>query len=260
MGKYAVSLLLLLSSLNGISQIRLSKLVIKPHETFEIGQSDILVADTLIMMDSSRLRLNALKQDNYIRAQVAIFGTNCVIDGIGISGKNGHDGRNGDTPFGPCRDGTDARNGGKGLDGVNGVNLFLYFGEMINAGKLRVDLTGGNGGNGGNGGIGGGGGSGTVHCKGGDGGNGGDGGAGGNGGRGGVLTVSCTRCSDIRSLVNKYFVIHNGGGGFGYGGTPGYAGPPGISPSRNNGAKGVFGAEGVNGKSGEKGALNFDIN
>lgn len=258
--RYLFLLILFLSSIEGISQIRVSKLVIKPHQTYEIGQSDILVADTLIMMDSSKLKLNALKQENYIRAQVAIFGNNCIIEGRGITGSNGRNGRNGDTPLGPCRDGGDARDGGRGLDGGTGVNLYLYFEEMINKNKLIVDLSGGNGGNGGTGGIGGGGGPGTVHCKGGDAGDGGNGGEGGNGGRGGVLTISCTRCNDVRSLVSKHFVINIGGGGFGYGGRAGYAGGPGISPTRNNGVKGVFGKDGSNGKSGEKGALNFDIN
>jgi hypothetical protein len=261
MGKqYLFLFILLLSSIAGVSQIRVTKLVIKPHQIYEIGQSDILVADTLVMMDSSRLVLNQLKPENYIRAQIAIFGNNCVIEGKGIKGQDGRDGRNGDTPLGPCRDGGDARNGGRGLDGGTGVNLYLYFEELINKNKLIVDLTGGNGGNGGNGGIGGGGGPGTVHCKGGNAGNGGNGGDGGNGGRGGVLTISCTLCNDVRSLVSQHFIVRTGGGGFGYGGRAGYAGGPGISPTRNNGTKGAVGTDGTNGKSGEKGALNFDIN
>lgn len=261
MGKQVrLILLLLLGTYSSFSQIRVSKLVIKPNQVYDLGLSDILVADTLVMMDSSRLRLNSLKTDNYIRAQVAIFGNYCVIDGRGVNGKDGRDGRNGDTPFGPCADGTNARNGGRGLDGGTGINLFLYFEEVINAKNLVIDLTGGNGGNGGKGGIGGGGGSGTIHCKGGNAGNGGNGGDGGNGGRGGVLTVSCTRCSDIRALVSEHFELRLAGGSFGYGGYSGYAGGPGIGPNRNNGVKGTSGKDGAPGKSGDKGALNFDIN
>jgi len=238
----------------------MTKLVIGPNETFSLGESDILVADTLVMMDSSRLLLNSLKSENYIRAQVAIFGNNATIDGKGFSGKDGRDGQNGDTPLGPCRSGTDARNGGGGLDGASGVNLFLYFETMTVRNKMIIDLSGGNGGNGGDGGIGGGGGPGTIHCKGGDAGNGGNGGDGGSGGRGGILTVSCARCSDVRTLVGKHVVLRNRGGSFGFGGRAGYPGAPGIAPNRNNGAKGIGGKDGQTGKSGERGALNFDIN
>ena len=242
------------------AQVRVTKLVIKSNETFSLGESDILVADTLIMMDSSRLLLNGLKPENYIRAQVAIFGNNCVIDGRGINGQNGRNGRNGDTPLGPCRDGTDARNGGNGLDGGPGVNLYLYFEQMTARNKMIVDLRGGNGGNGGDGGNGGGGCAGTIHCRGGNAGNGGNGGSGGNGGRGGVLTVSCTRCSDVRSLVGQHVILKTGGGSFGFGGRAGYPGAPGLASNRNNGSKGVGGQDCNTGRSGEKGGLNFDIN
>src|SRR5688572_25329974 len=79
-------------SFSALSQIRVSKLIIKPHEVYSIGQSDILVADTLIMLDSSRLVLNTLKKENYIRAQFAQFGANCSIEGRGVNGSNGRNG------------------------------------------------------------------------------------------------------------------------------------------------------------------------
>ncbi|HTE33163.1 MAG TPA: hypothetical protein VK666_22420, partial [Chryseolinea sp.] len=42
------------------AQVRVSKLVIKAKEVYTLQQSDILVADTLIMGDSSRLVMNKL--------------------------------------------------------------------------------------------------------------------------------------------------------------------------------------------------------
>jgi hypothetical protein len=62
------------------AQVRVSKLVIKAKETYVLQNSDILVADTLIMMDSSRLVMNKLKPENYLRVRVGRFGKDCVID------------------------------------------------------------------------------------------------------------------------------------------------------------------------------------
>src|SRR5688572_14112606 len=117
-----ISVILLLPAFLA-AQIRVSTLVIKTRESFDLGQSDILVADTLIMQDSSTLILNKLKKENYLRAQVAIFGNHCIIDGKGIDGKPGRDGTSGSTPIGPCQNGTPGKNASKGLDGAPGVNL-----------------------------------------------------------------------------------------------------------------------------------------
>lgn len=250
----------LLNSVAGFSQVRVGTLVIKPNEVFELRESDIIVADTLIMMDSSTIMLNRLKRDNYIRAQIAYIGSGCKIDGRGVDGGPGRNGRNGDTSSGPCRDGGDARAGGRGLDGGNGNNLSLYFEQLYLTGHVQVDLSGGVGGKGGNGGDGGGGSPGTVHCNGGDGGDGGNGGPGGNGGNGGRLTINCTRCPDVRALVSKQMTFRSSGGHFGFGGRRGYAGAPGLAPRKKNGTTGSSGIDGVNGKPGEKGTLNFEIN
>ncbi len=241
-------------------QVRVRSLVIKSKEVYELGQSDILVADTLIMRDSSKIVLNKLKQDNFIRVQVAIFGNGCVIEGNGYNGKAGRNGRDGETPFGPCQNGTDGRVGSKGLDGVNAVNLFLYFNTLTIKGKIFINLTGGHGGNGGRGGNGGGGSPGTVHCKGGNGGNGANGSTGGVGGNGGTLTLNCATCPTPEELIGKKIILSNGGGSFGFGGIAGYEGPAGLGPSKKNGIPGIVGFDGVHGKSGNKGSLKFEKN
>jgi hypothetical protein len=243
-----------------LAQVRVSKLEIGKNEEYTLSHSDILVADTLIMMDSSRLNLNKLKYENYIRAQVVIIGNHCVIDGKGIDGRDGRNGRPGDTPFGPCKDGENGRDGSNGLDGGPGIDLYLYFSSIQINGKLIINLSGGNGGKGGNGGNGGGGSPGTVHCLGGDGGDGGNGANGGSGGIGGTLNISCKTCPNIRTLFGKKIIFMNGGGNFGFAGIPGYGGSPGLGPSRKNGKTGERGEEGANGRSGELGTINFDLN
>src|SRR5688572_17141684 len=146
------------------AQVRVSKLVIKPKEVYTMGQSDIIVADTLIMMDDSKIVLNSLKKENYIRVKVAIFGNNTVIEGSGIDGKAGQNGKPYSVPTGPCQNGQQGRNGMRGLDGGPGINLFLYIDKITANGRLTISLTGGHGGNGGDGGEGGGGSPGTLHC------------------------------------------------------------------------------------------------
>ena len=89
MTNFKVLLYLLFLSNSVLGQVRVSKLVIKSNETYTLSETDILVADTLIMMDSSRLVLNKLKPDNFIRTKVAIIGSYCVIDGKGLPGKAG---------------------------------------------------------------------------------------------------------------------------------------------------------------------------
>src|SRR5690606_15354600 len=147
----------------------------------------------------------------------------------------------------------------------DGIRVFHVTGVQtcalpILTGHVEIDLSGGLGGNGGNGGDGGGGSPGTVHCGGGDGGDGGNGGPGGNGGNGGILTVHCTRCPDVRALINKQMAFRSSGGHFGFGGRRGYAGAPGLAPNKKNGQTGNTGLDGVNGRPGEKGTINFEIN
>ena len=237
------------------AQVRVSKLVIQPHEIFHLDSTDILVADSLIMMDSSRIRLNGLKAENFIRTNVAIFGKYCIIDGKGVHGKKGSDGTAGLTPVGPCRDGVPGRNGLRGLSGGTGINLFLYIDKIHVRGKLIIDLSGGNGGDGGNGGEGGGGSPGTNHCNGGDGGNGGNGGAGGDGGRGGVLTIGGRDAVITRALIGNLLGVKTSGGSFGYGGYSGVGGRPGLGPNKKHGRPGIKGRDGVYGRPGDSGTV-----
>ena len=260
MRKVTFSIVLLLFATPLLAQVRISRLVIKSKEIYDLGQSDILVADTLIMKDSAKLVLNKLKRENFIRAKVAIFGNGCVIDGSGITGANGRNGRSGETPIGPCKDGSNGRIGSKGLDGGNAVNLFLYFDRVIVKGKVLIKVRGGNGGNGGEGGHGGGGSPGTIHCFGGNGGNGANAGNGGNGGNGGTVTISCLNCPPKEELIGKKILVDFDGGFFGYGGRGGYQGPPGLGPLRKNGLNGKKGFDGGNGKSGTIGDLKFETN
>ena len=126
MTNFKVLLFVLFLSNSLLAQVRVGKLLLKAEETYTLAETDILVADTLVMMDSSRIILNKLKTDNFIRAKVAIIGSYCLIDGKGIEGKPGRQGRSGLSYNAPCRDGLPGGPGSRGLDGRPGVNLFLY--------------------------------------------------------------------------------------------------------------------------------------
>lgn len=254
------SIVCILISCAAAAQVRVTKLVIESHESFELKNSDILVADTLIMKDSSTLILNKLKRENYIRVQYVVFGNHCRIDGRGLEGKPGRDGGAGTTPFGPCADGSAGRNGSRGLDGTPGTNLFLYLDEVKLNDKLYIDLSGGNGGKGGNGGNGGGGGPGTVHCNGGNGGNGGNAGQAGNGADGGVLTMSSKKIPNIERLIGYKINVYTHGGLPGLPGSIGSRGPAGLGPSKKNGKNGEPGQEAPNGLAGVNGKVNFEKN
>ncbi len=256
----SVLILLLCGCTMLLAQVRMSRLVIAEHEVYQLDSSDIVVADTLIMEDSSRLILNPLKRENYIRASYVVIGNSCVIDGRGIHGKRGRDGTTGATSIGPCQNGQPGRNGAKGLDGTSGINLFLYIDQLKTLGSLTIDLSGGDGGDGGNGGPGGGGSPGTRHCDGGDGGNGGHAGAGGNGGNGGVLTLGGKDAKHLRSLLSTGLKVFTRAGTFGYGGVLGYGGPPGLGPNRRNGRGGTPGNDGALGKPGTIGTILFETN
>jgi hypothetical protein len=240
------------------AQNRFATLTIKSKQTFRLGISDIIVADTLIMMDSSRIELNSRKSENFIRVKVAIFGVNAVIAGRGATGHNGKRGFDGTTHSGPCRGGTSAGNGIHGGDGAAGINLFLYIDQIIVNGNLVIDLSGGNGGDGGDGGAGGGGSPGTLLCYGGNGGSGGNGGNGGNGGKGGMVTFGGLDLEEIRSMVGSRIMVNTLGGNFGYWGMHGAGGPAGLGPSKMNGKAGIKGKDGVRGKPGKNGLIQFE--
>jgi hypothetical protein len=256
--KWWFYILLMTLSICGNAQIRSGSFIIESGQTFELKNSDIIVADTLIMMDSSRLKLNKAKQENYLRVKVAVFGKNVVIDGRGIVGLQGKKGSRGSTSLGPCRPGSTGKTGARGTDGAQGVNLFLYIDKIIVNGNLVVDLSGGNGGDGGDGGEGGGGSPGTTHCFGGNGGAGGDGGPGGDGGKGGVLTFGGGDVDVIKLLIGSQIVINALGGNFGYGGIAGGGGPPGLSPSTHHGTAGRSGKDGAKGRPGINGGIQFE--
>jgi hypothetical protein len=251
--------LLCLSALS-LAQVRVSKLVIDKNEIYRLNPSDIIVADTLVMMDSSRIILNGLKPENFIRASVVIIGNNCSIEGKGINGLRGRDGAPGNSPIGPCKNALAGRNGGRGLDGTPGIKLFLYIDKINSFGSLTIDLSGGNGGDGGNGGAGGGGSPGTNQCNGGNGGNGGNAGAGGNGGDGGVLTLGGKEAREIRKKLGSSLKVFTKAGTFGYGGIYGHAGPAGLGPNKRNGKDGMPGLEGQDGRPGNIGTILFENN
>lgn len=237
------------------AQIHVSKLVIKAKQKYSFDQSDIVVADTLIMEDSASIVLNPLKRENYLHSKVMIIGNYCTIVGSGVNGKTGRSGRAGDSPIGPCKSGTNGTPGVRGLDGTSGVNLFLYLEKVTMKGSLTIYLHGGDGGEGGKGGEGGGGTSGTVHCKGGDGGLGGNAGNGANGGEGGSLTIHCPE--SVKELIGKSIQVKNYGGRFGKGGRGGYPGSAGLGPNRRNGKQGMAGVEGIDGKVGKQGVVSI---
>jgi hypothetical protein len=242
------------------AQFRFSKLSIGKGETFNLGLSDIIVADTLIMMDSSKIILNKLKRENYIRVKVAVIGKSCSINGRGVAGKRGYNGKIGKTLMGPCRTGLPGQAGGRGLDGTTGINLFLYIDQVVVNGGLVIDLSGGNAGDGGEGGEGGGGTTGTLHCNGGNGGPGGNGGNGGHGGGGGTLTLGGLQSEEIRSMISAQTIIVNLlGGNLGYGGLRGQGGAPGLGPTnKTNGLKGKDGNEGTEGVNGINGSIQYE--
>ncbi|MEO7989075.1 MAG: hypothetical protein ABI663_06005 [Chryseolinea sp.] len=260
MSRLLLLFLFILSTSSLLAQVRISKLIIKSGQKYVLDQSDILVADTLIMMDSSTLVLNKLKRDNFVRAQIAIFGNHCTIDGRGENGKPGRDGKPGITPSGPCLHGSPGKDGSKGLDGMHGVNLFLYLETIKVKGQLIVDLSGGRGGRGGNGGMGGGGSPGTVHCVGGNGSNGGNAAQGGNGGNGGSLTLNSKKTPAANQWIGSKIIVKISGGLSGPGGRVGYHGSAGLGPSRKNGRDGEPGLENKSGIAGLPGSTKFEAN
>lgn len=227
-------------------------LTVEGHEVYELQGTDILVVDTLVLLDSARIMLNTSKKENFIHAKKIVVGKACSIDGKGKNGVPGTMGSSDLTPTGPCRDGTPGKPGTPGTPGKDAVSLFLYFDELIIRGNLRIDLAGGDGGDGGKGGTGSDGNPGTKLCQGGNGGNGGNGAAGGNGGQAGNLTFTSKYGTDLRSWMGEKIIARSYGGFAGIGGEGGLGGQRGLSTSRDGdqGRKGLAGPDGVPGKPG----------
>ena len=245
-----IGLIVVFSS--SLAQVHVSRLIIKANQKYLFDQTDIVVADTLIMEDSATIVLNPLKRENYLHTKVMIIGKHCTIQGSGLKGSGGRAGRAGNSPVGPCKSATKGTAGGRGLDGTSGVNLFLYLDKVTMKTPLIIDLHGGDGGDGGKGGEGGSGTSGTVHCIGGDGGLGGNAGNGANGGAGGSITVHCPATQ--KTFLEENLSIKNYGGRYGKGGRGGYPGSAGLSPKKN-GKPGMPGAEGLDGGLGKNGTF-----
>ncbi len=240
--------------LQGLAQIRLNTLTIGPNEVFELQNTDVMVVDTLILRDSSRVVLNALKKDNFIHLKKLIVGWGSAIVGKGTPGIPGATGPSAVTAGGPCRDGTAGLPGTPGTAGSSGVNLFLYIDELLIKGNLVVDLAGGDGGDGGKGGNGGDGNTGTRLCQGGNGGDGGAGAAGGRGGQGGSLTITSIYGANLRNSMGEKIIVRSYGGFGGIGGEGGMGGQCGLSPSRD-GDQGRKGQTGLQGKAGKSGGI-----
>ncbi len=241
-------------------QVRMTKLILRHGETYELRGSDILVVDSLIMYDSSRFVLNKLKADNFIHARAAIFYTGTTFLGKGVHGISGRNGRPGISPSSPCTDGGPGGSGVEGTNGGRGTNLFLYFSDLTLKGKLTIDVSGGDAGDGGDGGPAGGGGPGTRLCTGGRGGQGGAGARGGHGGNSGMVTFVSPRIPELRSMLGERIIIRNYGGNHGLGGDGGIGGFAGLSPVGNNkmdGRPGRKGLKGKDGTAGKVGAVNF---
>ncbi|CAN5306095.1 hypothetical protein BH10BAC4_BH10BAC4_04310 [soil metagenome] len=254
----AVVFWLLLSTV-AWGQVHLRKLVLKPHEVYELKGTDILVVDSLIMMESSKIILNKLKPANFIHAKAAVFHKGSYIDGRGVVGLKGQKGADGTSPQNPCADGGSGATGADGTYGGHGTNLSMYIGDIYFKGNLTIDVSGGDGGEGGDGGNGGGGGPGTRICKGGHGGDGGNGSAGGNGGNSGTLTLVAPRIPELRIMLGDKIMVNSYGGNGGLGGEGGGRGLSGLSPVGNNkldGKAGKKGAKGKDGLPGKPGAIN----
>ncbi len=242
----------------GVSaQIRLGRLELRYKQEYKIIGSDILVVDTLLMRDSSKIILNREVKENIINAKVLIAGKGCMIFGRGANGEVGKMGGQGISQSAPCRTGGDGKEGTDGMIGGDALNLSLYIGTLKINGTLTIDLNGGDGGSGGRGGKGGDGGSGTRLCRGGSGGTGGTGGNGNNGGHGGNLLVSCKLCYDLHQIQGERLILNTYGGYAGNAGEGSQGGQAGLGPTQDgrNGARGVAG---LKGKAGKTGTIKFD--
>lgn len=234
------------------AQIRLTKLVLQKGEQYQMEGSDILVVDTLIMNDSSKIFLTHEKKDIFIHTKVFRIGRGCMLNGAGEKGKDGTPGPTGTEQLGPCKPGGLGQNAKDGATGNHGKNLSIYSNEFTLSGSLIINLNGGEGGNGGTGGTGGGGGPGTRVCAGGNGGGGGNGGNGAVGGDGGNLLIQYAQGPDLHLMLGRQLTVKNFGGFAGQEGDAGPGGSAGLGSLRDgrNGPKGLPGRPGEAGKVG----------
>ncbi len=249
-----------LISTQALGQVRLTTLVVKPGEVYALKGTDILVVDTLILMDSATLQLNKLKSENFIHAKKLVFHRGSRIDGRGVHGIAGRSGRPGVSSSSPCSNGGNGGIGTEGTNGGQGINLFISFQDIVLHGVPVLDVSGGDAGDGGKGGTGGRGGTGTRICAGGNGGLGGPGSRGGNGGSSGNITFQARSVPELRSMLGERIIIQNFGGHPGTGGEGGGGGYAGLNPvgkSSLDGKPGRKGARGKNGVAGKPGAITF---
>lgn len=253
--KFTLFFFIIFTSFTSIAQLRYTKLIVEPGQVFSYEQSDILVADTLIMRDSSSIILNHAKKENYLYAKVAIIGKSCSIKGNADHGKSGSPGRAGMSSSAPCRNASDGEDAQPGANGGRATRLLVYIKEITISNPLSIFLNGGNGGNGGKGGDGGSAGAGTIHCNGGDGGNGGKGGDGANGGNGGDLVLNLPITEQAK--LKQHLRVLLKAGTYGRGGRGGYSGSGGLGPRGKHGGNGLQGQDGIDGASGADGAVNY---
>lgn len=249
-----------LIAIPAFGQVRLNTLVVKPKEIYELKGTDILVVDTLILMDSATLILNKLKPENFIHAKKMVFYRGSLIDGKGVHGISGRTGRQGTSSSAPCSNGGTGLQGTEGTNGGHGISLFMSFQDLVIHGAPTIDISGGDAGDGGKGGIGGGGGTGTRLCAGGNGGTGGPGSDGGSGGNAGTLTFQAKRIPELRSMLGERIIVHNYGGNpgtGGEGGSGGYAGLNAAGKTSLDGKSGRKGPRGKDGQTGKPGAIVF---
>lgn len=120
--------LLLLSSFETFAQTnKYTKLEIKHNEVFEVGLTNMLLADTLIMHDKATIKFSS-ETAGILQANHAIVGEKCTISSRGANGINSNS----------------KTNGTAGQDGGD-LDISLYFAQL---GSLTIDTQGGRGGDG----------------------------------------------------------------------------------------------------------------
>lgn len=254
--RLAVSITVIISTLlffanETVGQTRLGILEIPNGGSYQMPE-DTLIVDELILRDSATLVLHPKSARSFIQAKRISIGSGGTINGKGLSGLQGQNGKHALPVSGVCKDGLSGGNADTGMNGETGKNLSINAEELIIAESFHIYLNGGNGGDGGKGGNGSGGSQSSAHCK----SNGGDGGLGGNGGtggNGGVFELNYVNGVSLADLLVKVG-LHNLGGYHGIGGDGGRGGLKGHGASEQfskNGEKGKNGKDGAVGKEGK---------
>ncbi|WP_460892208.1 hypothetical protein [Rufibacter soli] len=109
----------------GLSQQVAKTLVLQKNQIYEVGPTNALLLDTLIMADNSSLRFLPEAQGILV-VKTVIIGKNCLINAAGKSGAHGR--TSGSTSF-------DGQNGGS-------LAITMHFSALAN---LTIDTRGGNG-------------------------------------------------------------------------------------------------------------------